>query len=148
MSANEKYSARLHTGSRTYFFDINQGKTGDVRLEVSESRRRGEKFERDRVIVYEEDIARFVDELLKAVSHMPEAHGQSAVRPHPEQSESKATRLEEIRAKHVNAYAKWTPEEDAQLVKELASQTQITEIAQIHGRQPSAIRSRVRKLTG
>jgi hypothetical protein len=140
----EAYSSRLQTGSRTYFFDIERGASGDLRLGIMESRatfgidvhsvwryadardfstkltkdfctkverravcacsrtlgrsqdrcrrrKRGGAFERDRVMVFQEDVSRFVDELLKAVSAMPE------VRAMPEPYQRQQARYDVIR---------------------------------------------------
>lgn len=144
-ASTEKYTARMHTGSRTYFFDIKLGASGDLRLEVSESRKREGGFQKDRLTVFEEDVAKFTSELLKAVSHMADAHGQCAVRAEEPKSQN-PPRYAEIRQRHTNAYRKWTPEEDEQLLAEIAARTPMSEIARSHGRQPGAIRSRIDKL--
>ncbi len=148
----ELYAGRQHTGSRTYFFDVKKGPGGEVRLEVSESRKKGDGFERDRIMVFEEDVARFVDELLKAVSAMGEAHGLRAVRPGSLEAQSaeeprrqSPPRIAEIKQKNPRAYEPWTAEEDAQLAQELAEKKPLAEIAAAHQRQPSAIRSRIER---
>lgn len=153
-ASTETYSARLHTGSRTYFFGIKIGDTGDVRLEVTESRKRDDGFERNRVTVFQEDVARFCDELLKAVSQIPAAHSLSAVREVHVVKENygplaqRTPRFDQIRKGHPNAYAKWTPDEDARLLAEISNGATIAEIAKSHLRRSNAIRSRIVRLTG
>jgi hypothetical protein len=51
-----------------------------------------------------------------------------------------------IRETYPNAYARWTDLEDAQLLESRAQQVPIARIAAAHGRQESAIRSRIRRL--
>ena len=51
-----------------------------------------------------------------------------------------------IRAKHPSAYQPWTKEEDAQLLEELGSQIPVNDIARIHKRRATAIRSRIAAL--
>jgi hypothetical protein len=149
----ELYAGRQHTGSRTYFFDIERGPSGSTYLKISQSRKRGEGFEHQRVIVFEEDVAGFVDELLKAVSAIGEAHGLRAVRPGSLEAQSAEVprqsppRIAEIKQKNPRAYEPWTAEEDAQLKQELAERKPLAEIAAAHQRQPSAIRSRIERFT-
>lgn len=54
--------------------------------------------------------------------------------------------LEEVRKKHQKAYAKWTREEEELLIDNLAEGLNVKEIAEILGRQPGAISSRINKL--
>ena len=55
-------------------------------------------------------------------------------------------RLAEIKQKSPNAYEPWTADQDEQLRTMLKKQTKIKQIAEVLGRQESAIRSRVKKL--
>lgn len=54
--------------------------------------------------------------------------------------------LEDIRRTYPRAYAPWNEEEDAELQGQVERGDDITAIAFHLGRQPSAIRSRIRKL--
>jgi DNA-binding CsgD family transcriptional regulator len=54
-------------------------------------------------------------------------------------------RLSEIKRQYPNAYEKWASEEKEKLAKLASSGADIKEIAQILGRQPSAIRSQMEK---
>ncbi|MGD2181888.1 dual OB domain-containing protein [Lusitaniella coriacea] len=56
------------------------------------------------------------------------------------------SRLEKIRQKYPNAYAPWLPEDDAQLEKRFEQGDSIADLAEHFGRQPNAIRSRLKKL--
>lgn len=51
-----------------------------------------------------------------------------------------------IRETYPNAYARWTAREDARLLESHARHEPVARIAASHGRQESAIRSRIRKL--
>jgi hypothetical protein len=55
--------------------------------------------------------------------------------------------IEEVRATHRNAYAKWTAEEDALLLELTKRSTSVIDIAALFGRQESAIESRLAKLS-
>src|SRR5712692_2988424 len=57
-------SKRVLAGRRTYFIDVKQPADGERYLSISESKRvRGEPYERSRIIVLEEYISLFFDEL-------------------------------------------------------------------------------------
>jgi DNA-binding CsgD family transcriptional regulator len=55
-------------------------------------------------------------------------------------------RLEEIQQLHPRAYEKWTDEEDAQLTELFRSGKTAQQTAETLQRQPSAVRSRLKKL--
>lgn len=57
-----------------------------------------------------------------------------------------AYRMADVRAAHPNAYARWTPDEEERLVERFRAGTSIAELARGLGRQPSGIRSRLKKL--
>jgi len=67
----EVYSERLSAGTRTYFFNIKENRSGDLFLNLVESKKHGETgFERHQVIVFEEDIELFKQEFDKAVAYI------------------------------------------------------------------------------
>ena len=55
-------------------------------------------------------------------------------------------RLKRIRISHPNAYNKWTEFDDEMLRQEFANGATVPELSKLFRRQPSAIRSRIRKL--
>lgn len=55
--------------------------------------------------------------------------------------------IEQQKLLYSNAYAKWTPEEDAELLKLLGRGLSIKELTKIFERNEGAIRSRIKKLT-
>lgn len=57
-----------------------------------------------------------------------------------------ADRIDEIRQAHPRAYEKWSLEEDEELHRKHAMGSSVPDLAEHFGRQPSAIRSRLRKL--
>ncbi len=58
----------------------------------------------------------------------------------------KSYSIEEVRKKHQKAYVKWTREEEELLIDNLAEGLNVKEIAEILGRKPGAIASRINKL--
>jgi len=67
----EVYSSKVSTaGKRTYFFNIKENRTGDLFLNIVESKKQedSEIFERHSIIVFDDDMDLFVEELKKAVA--------------------------------------------------------------------------------
>lgn len=64
----------------------------------------------------------------------------------PEPSSAKAYSVDEIRAEHPAAYAKWDDHQDARLRQLHHAGKSVTEIAEAMQRQPGGIRSRMAKL--
>jgi zinc ribbon protein len=58
----------------------------------------------------------------------------------------KAYSIKEVRRNHPQAYAKWDKGEDETLTKEFADRLSLSKIAELHGRNEGAIRSRLEKL--
>lgn len=58
----------------------------------------------------------------------------------------KAYSLDSIRKDHPAAYARWTTEEEQRLLQEFESGHTVEELTKLLGCQPSAIRSRLRRL--
>ena len=69
MANDEIFSDSIQRGSRTYFFDINENKNGGLYLKISESNKRKSGFVHHRLIVFEEDVHEFFDELQKSIVH-------------------------------------------------------------------------------
>ena len=89
-----------------------------------------------RIAVCEEDVDSFVLGTLAAAKYIKTS-----------QPNRPDTPLIRVRKDHRRAYEPWSEHEDARLREEIASGTRTEAIAAAHERQPSAIRSRVRKLT-
>jgi hypothetical protein len=64
----EVFSSKANTAKRTYFFNVKENRTGDVFLNIVESKKSGEdRFERRSVIVFKEDLPAFLDAFNAAV---------------------------------------------------------------------------------
>ena len=59
----------MTVGNRTYFFNVKENRSGDVFLNVVESKKRGTEsdFERHSIVVFEEDMAGFLARFDKAI---------------------------------------------------------------------------------
>jgi hypothetical protein len=66
----EIFSSKANTAKRTYFFNVKENRTGDVYLNIVESKKSGEDaahFERRSLIVFREDLEAFLEAFDKAV---------------------------------------------------------------------------------
>ncbi len=64
----EIFSTKLNTDKRTYFFNIKENRFGDLFLNLVESKKNSsEGFERQSIVVFEEDLQNFVTEFQKAL---------------------------------------------------------------------------------
>ncbi len=66
----ELFSEKVLPGKRSYFFDIKEAENGAKYLVISESKRSGERYRRNRVLVFEEDISAFYDGFNKAAAQL------------------------------------------------------------------------------
>jgi hypothetical protein len=67
----EVFSSKANTAKRTYFFNVKENRTGDIFLNVVESKKNGEdQFERRQVVVFREDLDSFLEALEAAVKFM------------------------------------------------------------------------------
>ncbi|MBD8104385.1 MULTISPECIES: hypothetical protein [Plantibacter] len=77
------------------------------------------------------------------VSGLEVVGGQEA---DPGVAQGKAYSVEVVRTQYPNAYQRWTPEEDAELMSAHADGATTKKLASTFGRQEGAVRSRVNKL--
>ena len=73
MAINKKalFSERVFAGSRIYFFDVKEATDGTKYLVIDESRHsEGDSYTHNRVMVFEDNIAIFMEGLMKAVNAM------------------------------------------------------------------------------
>jgi hypothetical protein len=80
------------------------------------------------------------------LSPISELSHQAAAEPSSNTETKKAYTLTEIRNHHPRAYEKWTDTEDSELAKSYQEGVSISQLAERHQRQRSAISSRLRKL--
>ena len=66
----EIFSSKANTPKRTYFFNVKENRTGDVFLNIVESKKMDEEniqFDRRSLIVFKEDLEAFLDAFDQAV---------------------------------------------------------------------------------
>lgn len=67
------FTSKIFAGpKRTYFFDIQKSRNGDFHVVVSENLKKfnSDKYERNRIHVYKEDIAKFIHEMEIALTQL------------------------------------------------------------------------------
>ena len=83
----EVYSTRVLLPKRTYFFNIKENRMGDLYLNIVESKKEEEgRFERQSLIVFDEDKEAFLQglsEALKALDRENEQRGKTTVQRKP-----------------------------------------------------------------
>jgi hypothetical protein len=73
MAVNKKalFSERVFAGSRTYFFDVSEASNGAKYLVIDESKHtEGDTYEHKRVMVFQDNLEKFMEGLTKAVNAM------------------------------------------------------------------------------
>jgi DNA-directed RNA polymerase specialized sigma24 family protein len=143
--SKEIYSARIRAGRRTYFFDVKEGADGKAFLKVTESRMTGDAFEQSRIVMDMEHAEDLLEAMADAVRRLV-AHAHKKKAPPKPKAAEKTYTVEEKRTKHPQAYARWTDGDDAQLEQLYCEGKTNKELAQVFGRDPSAIASRIKKL--
>ncbi len=64
----ELFSTKFTTDKRTYFFNVKENRYGDIFLNIVESKKNSsEGFERQSVIVFDDDLQGFVGELQRSL---------------------------------------------------------------------------------
>ena len=67
----EVFSSKAVTPKRTYFFNVKENRTGDLMLNIVESKKGEEdRFERRSLIVFQEDLSPFLDAFDAAVGFL------------------------------------------------------------------------------
>jgi len=70
-SRGELFSVRATTPKRTYFFNVKENRHGDVFLNLVESKKASESdFQRESIVVFQEDLNSFLESLEEAVRFM------------------------------------------------------------------------------
>ena len=65
----EIFSSKANTARRTYFFNVKENRTGDLMLDIVESKKSEEdRYERRTVIVFKEDLETFLEAFNAAVA--------------------------------------------------------------------------------
>ena len=139
MDDKEIYSATLTKGKRTYFFDIKKTVKGKFYLKVVESKKTATGFERNNILVFEEDVTDFAETLSEVLTKLEELK-------EPKQTDSKAYSVEKIRQTHKQAYQPWTKADDNKLELLYCEGQKVKDLAKTFGRNEGAISSRIKKL--
>lgn len=143
MPDKEIYSTRLRAGLKTYFVDVQETKSGEPYLKLSESTQSGKRFEHSHIMVDKDHAEDLLEAMADAVRRlMAHAFKKKSFT----MGGDKAYSVEVIREKHPHAYARWTAEDDTRLEQLYCEGKKNKELAVIFGRDPGAIASRIKKL--
>jgi Protein of unknown function (DUF3276). len=67
----ELFTTQVYLDNRSYFFNVKENRTGDVFLQVVESKSRdGEDFDRHQIAVFAEDLQKFLQGMDKSLSYI------------------------------------------------------------------------------
>jgi len=67
----EVFSSRASTARRTYFFNVKENRTGDLMLDIVESKKGEEdRYERRSLIVFQEDLSSFLEAFDAAIGFL------------------------------------------------------------------------------
>jgi hypothetical protein len=67
---HELVTHKILAGSRTYFLDLKESKEGDKYLIISESQKEGTNYKKHRIMIFEENLKTFYDELTKIIESL------------------------------------------------------------------------------
>lgn len=139
MEDKKIYSATLTKGKRTYFFDIKKTIKGKFYLNVVESKKTETGFERNNILVFEEDVMDVVETLIEVQTKLEELTKTKQI-------DGKAYSVEKIRQIHKQVYQPWTKAEDNKLELLYCQGQKVKDLAKTFGRSEGAISSRIKKL--
>lgn len=135
------YLDEVRTEGRILTFKVLKAHGETPRLQVSQTlppRQTGGELN-ETINICEEDVAPFLEGVLKAAAAMGQA-------PPSSRRLSEEERYAEIRKIYPNAYRPWTAEEDEKLKQGYAEGRSINAMAVAHGRKVRAIEARIEKL--
>lgn len=130
----ELFAVKVPAGRRTYYFDVKETTEGARYLVISELQAAGSRYDRHRVMVFEENLQEFQIGLEKVMAFL-------GVR-----QEARTYSVDEIRRRYPRAYEKWTTEEEEELRLKYLEGMRTSELADYLQRQPGAIRARLSRL--
>lgn len=105
----ELYTTEVYLDNRSYFFNVKENRTGDVFLQVVESKNRdGADADRHQIAVFEEDMQKFLQGLELSLAFIEKNKREKA----RERSEKKA-----LKAKKIYRVKNETPKADTGIKK-------------------------------
>lgn len=64
----EIFTDKVSAGQRTYFFDVKEAAEGGKYMVISESKRVGEGYERNKIMLFEDSMPGFLETFQKAMA--------------------------------------------------------------------------------
>lgn len=130
------FSESFKAGKRTYFFDIKETSENKRYLSITESKKAEDKFERFRMLIFEEDIANFSKYFSSSLLNFFKQESSLEVLSHKDR----------LKAKFENAYEPWTQENDNEIELLYCQGNTNQELSKHFKRNIGAIKSRIMKL--
>ena len=136
MKNESVFSESFKAGKRTYFFDIKETSANKRYLSITESKKVEDKFERFKMLVFEEDIALFAKYFNLSLLNFFKQEESLEVLSHKDR----------LKAKFENAYEPWTEENDNELELLYCKGNNNQYLSKHFKRNIGAIKSRIVKL--
>lgn len=141
MKQDEIFGTQLGVGRRTYFMDLQRCANGSMVLELKESVRSDEGYQRFKVMVFEEHFEDFFQMLENGIAFCRQwkaEHDESKIL-------SKGSSTSAVTS-DFKSYAPWSSLEDEELERCYCEGMKIRAMQEYFGRSEGAIRSRIKKL--
>ena len=138
---NTLHSEKVLLDGKSFFLDLKEAKNGTSYLVITQTKPvEDEKYERIRMIIFEEEIQKFNQALQNTLEHFtPSEKTKSSSKP----SDAYIAKLRET---HPMAFQPWTKEEEELLIALFNENKSIPDISAAMKRQEGAITSRLKKL--
>lgn len=86
----ELYTQQVVMDNRSYFFNVKENRTGDIFLQIVESKsKNGEVFERRDIVVFDDDIQKFLKGFESSLDFIGKASAQRATAKAAKKAEKK-----------------------------------------------------------
>ncbi len=110
----ELFTTEVILNNRSYFFNVKENRTGDVFLQVVESKNiEGEKFDRRAIVIFEEDMQKFFRGLDASVTFIEKNRRQRLKEAAETRAEHRAEKKQDAPAKSKRVYRKSAEEKSA-----------------------------------
>lgn len=100
---DEIYSERVRCGKRTYFIDVKPTQSGhDFFITISESRKVGERYEKQKIYLYKEDFSKFSEALERSITVVAKSLDQISNNGDAQEAEPDAIFADEPSGKNIS----------------------------------------------
>ena len=94
----ELFTTQVYLDNRSYFFNVKENRTGDIFLQIVESKSRdGADFDRHQIAIFAEDMQKFLQGMDKSLSFIDKARRARAKAAREKKAEKEAKRDDGIK---------------------------------------------------